>query len=133
MLGPNQDLHHSLGVKGPELMEWFFPTRVWRSVHGHVDGETGIDNEIAQQGFTGIGAWSTGFSRHEQRDDVTLIIARCRQGRCQIVGAHARVRSVTFVGWLFIVIGIVGFAYHALDVHDHGQLDPEAVGFCCFG
>jgi Transposase domain (DUF772) len=32
---------------------------------------------------------------------------------------------VTFVGWLFIVIGIVGFAYHALDVHDRGQLDPE--------
>jgi serine phosphatase RsbU (regulator of sigma subunit) len=24
----------------------------------------------------------TRFSRHEQRDDVTLIIARCRQGRC---------------------------------------------------
>ena len=32
--GPNQDLQNPLGVSGPELMEWFFPTRVWRTMHG---------------------------------------------------------------------------------------------------
>ena len=58
--GPNQDLQHPLGVGGPELMEWFSPTRVWRKMHGHDDGETGLDNGIAEQGFVGIGAWILG-------------------------------------------------------------------------
>ena len=41
-------------------MEWFFPTRVWRRMHGHDDGETGVDNAMAEQGFAGIGAWILG-------------------------------------------------------------------------
>ncbi|MGJ7496743.1 dihydrofolate reductase family protein [Variovorax sp. RT4R15] len=58
--GPNQDLQNPLGVRGPELMEWFFPTRAWRKMHGGDDGETGVDNDVAEQGFTGIGAWILG-------------------------------------------------------------------------
>ena len=58
--GPSQDLENPLGVNGPELMEWFFHTREWRRMHGHGDGETGIDNEMAEQGFAGIGAWILG-------------------------------------------------------------------------
>jgi dihydrofolate reductase len=58
--GPNQDLQNPLGVGGPELMEWFFHTRAWRRMHGHDDGETGVDNGIAEQGFKGIGAWILG-------------------------------------------------------------------------
>ncbi len=58
--GPNQDLQNPLGVRGPELMEWFFHTRVWRSMHGQPGGETGADNKIAEQGFAGIGAWILG-------------------------------------------------------------------------
>src|SRR5947208_1214361 len=58
--GPNQDLQNPLGVRGPELMEWFLHTRVWRKMHGHADGETGVDNGIAEQGFAGIGAWILG-------------------------------------------------------------------------
>ena len=58
--GPSQDLQHPLGVNGPELMEWFFHTRVWRRMHGQDDGETGVDNGVAEQGFTGIGAWILG-------------------------------------------------------------------------
>jgi len=42
------------------LMEWFFPTRMWRKMHGQDDGESGIDNTIAEQGFAGIGAWILG-------------------------------------------------------------------------
>jgi dihydrofolate reductase len=58
--GPNQDLQNPLGVRGPELMKWFFPTRVFRKMNGYDDGETGIDNGIAEQGFSGIGAWILG-------------------------------------------------------------------------
>src|SRR6187397_1492998 len=58
--GPDQDLEHPLGVRGPELMEWFVHTRIWRRMHGNDDGETGVDNEAAEQGFAGIGAWILG-------------------------------------------------------------------------
>ena len=58
--GPDQDLQNPLGVRGPELMEWFFPTRVFRSMHGQGDGETGVDNRMAEQGFDNIGAWILG-------------------------------------------------------------------------
>jgi dihydrofolate reductase len=58
--GPNQDLNNPLGVGGPELMEWFFPTRFWRAMQGQSGGETGIDNAMAEQGFAGIGAWILG-------------------------------------------------------------------------
>src|SRR5574340_1149056 len=54
--GPSQDLEHPLGVNGPDLMEWFFPTSVWQRMYGHSDGETGVDNGIAELGFAGIGA-----------------------------------------------------------------------------
>jgi dihydrofolate reductase len=58
--GPNQDLQNPLGVRGMEVMEWFLPTRMWRKMQGHDDGEAGIDNRIAEQGFAGIGAWILG-------------------------------------------------------------------------
>jgi len=58
--GPNQSLENPLGVGGPELMEWFLRTRVWRRMHGYADGETGVDNEIAELGFANIGAWILG-------------------------------------------------------------------------
>ena len=41
-------------------MEWFFPTRVFRQMHGQGDGETGVDNEMAEQSFAGVGAWILG-------------------------------------------------------------------------
>jgi dihydrofolate reductase len=58
--GPQQDLANPLGVNGPELMEWFFNTRVWRTMHGQAGGEAGIDNAMAEKGFAGIGAWILG-------------------------------------------------------------------------
>jgi dihydrofolate reductase len=58
--GPNQDLHNPLGVRGPELMDWVFHTRMFRKMQGQGDGETGVDNQIAEQGFAGIGAWILG-------------------------------------------------------------------------
>jgi dihydrofolate reductase len=58
--GPNQDLEHPLGVGGPEMFDWFFHTRTWQRMHGSDDGETGVDDEIAARGFSGIGAWILG-------------------------------------------------------------------------
>jgi len=58
--GPSQSLEHPLGVNGPELMDWFFHTRVWREMHGQPGGDTGVDNEIAKQGFENMGAWILG-------------------------------------------------------------------------
>src|SRR5258705_9479846 len=58
--GTSQDLQNPLGVRGPELMEWFMHTRMWRKMQGHGDGETGVDNAMAEQGFAGIGAWILG-------------------------------------------------------------------------
>ena len=58
--GPDQDLQNPLGVNGAELMEWFFPTRELQKMHGTADGETGVDNGMAEKGFVGIGAWIIG-------------------------------------------------------------------------
>jgi dihydrofolate reductase len=58
--GPSQDLQHPLGVRGPELMEWFFHTSTWRKMHGQDGGEAGVDDGMASQGFEGIGAWILG-------------------------------------------------------------------------
>jgi dihydrofolate reductase len=58
--GLNQDLQNPIGVRGPELMEWFFSTRVFREMHGQQGGETGIDNAAAEEGFHNMGAWILG-------------------------------------------------------------------------
>jgi hypothetical protein len=57
--GPRQDVQNPLGVNGPDLMEWFFPTRVFRQMHGQGDGDPGVDNDMAEQSFGGSGP---GFS-----------------------------------------------------------------------
>ena len=58
--GVDQDLEHPLGVRGPELMEWFFPTRMFQRMYGSGEGETGIDNGFAERGFDHLGAWILG-------------------------------------------------------------------------
>ncbi len=59
--GPDQSLEHPLGVRGPEIMAWFFPTRMFQVKLGKgPGGETGVDNTMAERGFEGIGAWILG-------------------------------------------------------------------------
>ncbi|HET7498191.1 MAG TPA: dihydrofolate reductase family protein [Candidatus Eisenbacteria bacterium] len=58
--GPDQDLQNPLGVRGPEIMEWFMETRFWRQMHGLEGGETGVDNRMAERGFANLGAWILG-------------------------------------------------------------------------
>ena len=58
--GPDQDLEHPLGVGGPELFQWFFPTRTFQRMHGGGEGETGVDDDWAARGMEGVGAWILG-------------------------------------------------------------------------
>jgi len=58
--GTDQSLENPLGVRGPELMEWFFPTKTFREQHGGEGGETGIDDGFAAQSMSGKGAWILG-------------------------------------------------------------------------
>lgn len=58
--GPNQSEENPLGVRGPELMDWFMPTRTWRAMQGLDGGDTGVDNQIAERGMAGMGAWILG-------------------------------------------------------------------------
>lgn len=59
--GPNQSLENPLGVGGGNLHQWFIPTKIFQqNVLGKSDGTTGVDNEIAENGFKNIGAWILG-------------------------------------------------------------------------
>ena len=58
--GPSQSLEHPLGIDGPDIMGWFFPTRVFQAMQGGTGGETGIDNGIAEKAFENVGAWILG-------------------------------------------------------------------------
>ncbi len=59
--GPDQSLDNPLGVMGPEIFQWFFPTRVFQQMHGGGgDGEVGVDNQMAEEGFKNMGAWILG-------------------------------------------------------------------------
>ena len=58
--GPRQDLQNPLGIRGPELHRWFFPTDVFKKMNGQSGGSVGIDNQIAAQSFENVGAWILG-------------------------------------------------------------------------
>jgi len=58
--GPQQSLENPLGVRGPELFEWFFTTQVFGQMHGAGGGSTGVDNDWARRGFENVGAWILG-------------------------------------------------------------------------
>nr|HEX4319230.1 dihydrofolate reductase family protein [Kofleriaceae bacterium] len=59
--GPDQSEDHPLGVDGQDIMQWFFPTRAFQSVHGAGDGgETGVDHGVAAKAFDNVGAWVMG-------------------------------------------------------------------------
>ena len=58
--GPNQSLENPLGVRGPELFEWFFSTRTWKQMQGQEGGSTGVDDQWARRGMENVGAWILG-------------------------------------------------------------------------
>ncbi|MEP6946234.1 MAG: dihydrofolate reductase family protein [Acidobacteriota bacterium] len=59
--GADQSLENPLGVRGPELMGWFFPTKTFIGQHGGGEGgETGVDDGFAAVSMSGKGAWILG-------------------------------------------------------------------------
>jgi len=58
--GPDQSLDHPLGTTGPDLFQWFFPTRYFRTMMGKDDGATGIDNDFGERSMQGFGAYILG-------------------------------------------------------------------------
>jgi dihydrofolate reductase len=58
--GPDQSLENPLGKRGPELFQWYFPTRSFREMHGESGGETGPDNEFGRRAVAGFGAFILG-------------------------------------------------------------------------
>ncbi len=59
--GPEQSLENPLGIGGPTLHGWFFPTKTFQSMHGAGAGGTeGVDNDFAARSFVNVGAWILG-------------------------------------------------------------------------
>jgi dihydrofolate reductase len=58
--GPDQSLQNPMGVGGMALHEWVFTTRMFHRMVGKEGGSTGVDNQFADRGFEGIGAWILG-------------------------------------------------------------------------
>ncbi len=58
--GPEQSLQNPLGTTGPELFEWFFPTRTFQEMHGQERGSTGTDDDFARRAMQGFGAFILG-------------------------------------------------------------------------
>ncbi|MBN9243440.1 MAG: dihydrofolate reductase family protein [Mesorhizobium sp.] len=61
--GTDQSLEFPLGKRGPEIFQWFFPTRTFRAMHaepGGPEGTEGVDNEYAFRSMDGFGAFILG-------------------------------------------------------------------------
>ena len=58
--GTDQSLADPLGKRGPELFQWFFPTRAFKAMLGSDGGTTGPDNDFAHRAMDGFGAFILG-------------------------------------------------------------------------
>jgi len=58
--GPDQSLEHPLGRGGPEIFQWFFPTRTFAAMQGKDGGNTGPDDDFARRAMEGFGAFILG-------------------------------------------------------------------------
>lgn len=58
--GPNQSLENPLGIRGPELHNWFFKTKIFQKMHGAGGGVEGVDNTFGERSFENVGAWIMG-------------------------------------------------------------------------
>jgi dihydrofolate reductase len=54
--GPNQTLEEPLGRGGERLHEWAFRLKSFRERHGMTGGETGADNDLAEEWLASTGA-----------------------------------------------------------------------------
>jgi dihydrofolate reductase len=58
--GVDQSLEHPLGKGGPELFQWYFPTRSFAAMNGSAGGVTGPDDDFGRRSMEGFGAFILG-------------------------------------------------------------------------
>jgi dihydrofolate reductase len=58
--GPEQSLENPLGKRGPDLFQWFFPTKTFRAMRGQEGGSTDVDDQFAQRAMQNFGAFILG-------------------------------------------------------------------------
>lgn len=58
--GPEQSLNDPLGKRGPELFQWFFPTKTFCSMQGREGGTVDLDDEFARRAMDNFGAFILG-------------------------------------------------------------------------
>jgi len=65
--GADQSLEFPLGKRGPEIFQWYFPTRTFRAMHGEPGGSEGddlagggVDDKYAFRAMDGFGAFILG-------------------------------------------------------------------------
>lgn len=58
--GVDQSLENPLGVRGGELHEWIYPTKMFHQMQGKEGGSEGVDNDFAMKSFDNLGAWILG-------------------------------------------------------------------------
>jgi dihydrofolate reductase len=54
--GQDQSEEDPLGVGGPELHQWFFPLKEFRTMHGGAGGETNASSAVIQERWANIGS-----------------------------------------------------------------------------
>jgi dihydrofolate reductase len=54
--GVNQNKENPLGIRGMELHQWAFETKMFRAMIGESGGKEGIDNDVMSKTFENVGA-----------------------------------------------------------------------------
>ena len=58
--GIEQSLQDPLGKRGPDIFQWYFPTRTFRTMVGKEGGTTGVDDRYGAASMQGFGAFILG-------------------------------------------------------------------------
>jgi dihydrofolate reductase len=58
--GIEQSLDNPLGLRGPEIFQWFFHTRTFCAMHGNGGGSVDLDDEFAHRAMDNFGAFILG-------------------------------------------------------------------------
>jgi dihydrofolate reductase len=58
--GIEQSLNDPLGKRGPEIFQWFFHTKTFRSMQGKDGGSIDVDDEFARRAMENFGAFILG-------------------------------------------------------------------------
>ena len=54
--GVNQNKENPLGIRGTELHQWAFVTKMFRTMIGESGGKEGVDNDVMSKTFENVGA-----------------------------------------------------------------------------